>query len=245
MYNGNYLNLDEREKDRRVYRILSIERLYQMFGRCENVLVRPSRWDDPFENFVLNSQARLPDGTMVRFGFNNDFYGQCWTLHTASDAMWRIYSRDSEGVRIRTSVRKLADSLSAGPGDWAHVQAFIGRVRYLRNNELLHFANTVFSLGLDAAALASTLLVKRKAFVHEREIRLLYFEKKDSGARDLFPYTINPHGMIEQIMIDPRLPKQRAAALKREIRKKTGFAGPIVRSLLYAPPEEMTFPIGV
>jgi len=245
MQEGNYLNLGEAEKNLRIYRIISVERLYQLFERQQNVLVRPSKWEDPFENFVLNSQARLPDGTLVRFGFNNDFYGQCWTLQTASDAMWRIYSPGADSVRIRTSVRKLAESLSGGLGEWAHVQAFIGRVRYLRDKELLDFASNVFARGLDPVALANTLLVKRKAFVHEREVRLLYFEKENSGTSDLFPYTIKPHALIEQIMIDPRLPEDKVADLKQEIRKKTDFTGPIVRSLLYAPPEGMVFPIGV
>lgn len=243
MHEGNYLNLNEAGKLRHIYRIIPVKRLYQFFERRKNVLVRPSRWEDPFENFVLNSQARLPDGTLVRFGFNNDFYGQCWTLQTASDAMWRIYSPDADGVRIRTSVRKLARSLSGGLGEWAHVQAFIGKVRYLRDAELLDFANSVFAHGLDPVPLANTLLVKRRAFVHEREVRLLYLEKSDSG-ESLFSYDVDPHELVEQIMIDPRLPLDKVADLKEEIERKTGFAGPIVRSLLYAPPEGMIFPIG-
>ena len=244
MREANYLNLSEAEKSRKIYRIIAVERLYQLFERRENVLVRPSRWEDPFENFVLNSHARLPDGTLVRFGFNNDFYGQCWTLQTASDAMWRIYSPEANGVRIRTSVRKLARSLSSGLGEWAQVQAFIGKVRYLRDAELLDFANSVFAHGLDPVPLANTLLVKRKAFVHEREVRLLYFEKENSGTNELFPHSIDPHALIEQIMIDPRLPVDQVDNLKKEIRSKTSFKGPIERSLLYAPPTGMIFPIG-
>lgn len=244
MQMGNYLNLDEAQKNLRVYRIISVKRLYELFSLRQNVLVRPSKWEDPFENFVLNARARMPDGTLVRFGFNNDFYGQCWTLQTASDAMWRIYSPEANGVRIRTTVSKLLQSLCAGLGDWAHVQAFIGKVQYLRDKELVDFANRVFAHGLDPRPLASTLLVKRKAFVHEREVRLLYFEKESGGTSDLFPYKIDPHSLIEQMMIDPRLPKDKAAELKREIKKKTGFKGPVERSLLYAPPEGMVFPIG-
>jgi hypothetical protein len=159
--------------------------------------------------------------------------------------MWRVYSPDAASVRIRTTVWKLAESLSGGLGEWAHVQSFIGKVRYLRDKELLDFANNVFARGLDPVPLASTLLVKRKAFVHEREVRLLYLEKDDSGTSDLFPYSVDPHALIEQVMIDPRLRRDKVAELKREIKKRTGFAGPIERSLLYAPPEGMVFPIGV
>jgi hypothetical protein len=141
-------------------------------------------------------------------------------------------------------VRKLGTSLAAQLGEWAHAQAFIGRVRYLRKKELTAFANTVLRDGLSPAALARTLLVKRRAFVHENEVRLLYLEKDKSPASDLFAYEVDPHALIEQIMVDARLGKDAANALQGEIRAKTGFRGDIKRSLLYAPPDDMVFPIG-
>lgn len=60
---------------------------------------------------------------MVTFGFRSDFYGQCWTLKSTSDAMWRIYSPKKDAVRVRTTIRKLAESLSCGLDLWAHEQA--------------------------------------------------------------------------------------------------------------------------
>jgi hypothetical protein len=148
----NFLNFRSGEEDRPVYRIISTDRLYQLFSERRNVLVRPSKWEDPFENFILNAQGRLSDGTVIRFGFNNDFFGQCWTLQNASDAMWRIYSPNKQSVRIRTTVRKLAIGLGAPLGEWAHVQAFIGRVRYLRKKQLTEFANNVLKGGLTRVA---------------------------------------------------------------------------------------------
>ena len=245
MQQTNYLNLRDGDKDRYVYRIIPVKRLYELFTKRENVLVRPAMWEDPFENFILNSKARLPDGEIVRFGFNNDFYGQCWTLLTTSDAMWRIYSREAQSVRIRTTVRKLGDSLSTGLGELANVQVFIGKVRYLTDKQLLGFADTVFADGLNPVALAETLLVKRKAFVHEKEVRLLYFEKSNKPAGDVFHYSLNPNALVDQIMIDPRLPNDKANDLKEEIKDETGFTGAIRRSLLYAPPKGMIFPIGL
>lgn len=244
MLETNYLNLDNHDKDRYVYRIIATTRLYELFRNRENVLVRPAEWKDPFENFILNSEAQLPTGEIVRFGFNNDFYGQCWTLLTTSDAMWRIYSPKARSVRIRTTVGKLGDSLSAGLDEWAHVQTFIGKVRYLSDRALLNFAENVFADGLNPPALAETLLVKRKAFIHEKEVRLLYFEKSNNSAGNLFRYSVDPHALIDQIMIDPRLPADKVANLKIEIRDNTGFTGAIKRSLLYAPPKDMIFPIG-
>lgn len=102
-------------------------------------------------------------------------------------------------------------------------------------------ANATFDddgIGLDE--LFASLLVKRKAFEHERELRLLYFELGEEAAdqNELYNYPVDPHAMIDQMMLDPRLSGDEAESLKREIRSATGFQGDIKRSLLYAPPQE-------
>lgn len=242
----NYINLDLNIKDQYIYRIISLDRFYDLFKTEKNVLVSPKKWDDPFENFILNSKAKLPGGEIVSFGFRDDFYGQCWTRHKASDAMWRIYSPDSNGVRIRTSIPKLADSLANNLGDWKNVQCFIGKVQYLNNTKLMSFANTVFSGQINPTppSLAKTLLVKRPAFRHENEVRLLYFERENGIYKDIYKYDIDPHLLIDQIMVDPRVEHSDFIKIKDKIKKSTGFKGRILRSKLYAPPEDMVFPFG-
>jgi hypothetical protein len=227
-----------RTQDTQIYRIIPVNRLYELFDNKENVLPRPPKWEDPFENFILKSPVQISSGEVGNFAFHDDVYGQCWTLHKASDAMWRIYSPNKDAVRIRTTMEKLANSLSAGLGRWAHVQSFIGKVDYLFKAELKKFAETVFEDGLNPAAIARSLLVKRRAFRHEREIRLIYCERERVKHTDgLYRYAIDPHTLIEQIMVDPRLPKPKADQLKSEIRDQTGFQGELKRSFLYAPPK--------
>ncbi|MBB4020121.1 MULTISPECIES: DUF2971 domain-containing protein [Alphaproteobacteria] len=243
MNTKNYINLQATEFDGYIYRVMPLGRFYELFANKQNVLVRPSKWDDPFENFILNAPARLADGTIAKFAFNNDFYGQCWTRQTSSDAIWRIYSPDKTGVRVRTTIRNLLTGLQAPLGDWAHKQAFIGKVQYMGDRKLVEFGNKVFRGGLHVRALAETLLVKRNAFIHEREVRLLYLEK-NKGKQDIYAYSVDPHALIDQIMIDPRLPLSDVNKVKDEIRRRTGFKGRIMRSLLYAPPKDMIFPIG-
>ncbi len=201
-------------------------------------MVWPSKWEDPFENFILTSPVQTAAGEMGAFSFHDDLYRQCWSLHRASDAMWRIYSPAKDAVRIRTTIDRLACSLSAGLNQWAHVQCFVGEVEYSSEQALKAFSRSIFKNGLNPDALARSLLVKRWAFRHEREIRLLYLEKdKIEHPKGLYRYAVDPHDLIDQIMIDPRLPLSDAEALKAEIRTKTGFKGQIKRSLLYAPPK--------
>lgn len=231
------LNLGNIPPDNFLYRIIPEHRLYEMFENHENVLVSPSLWDDPFENFILKAPVRSCSGEIGEFGFHSDLYGQCWTRHKASDAMWRIYSQDKRAVRIRTTIDKLANSLAGALGDWARVQCFIGRVDYLPEKDLAAFAGSVFGNGLSEAACARSLLVKRIAFRHEREVRLLYFERGPTKhAKGLYRYAIDPHDLIDQMMIDPRLTREEAETFKRDIRDKTGFEGTVKRSQLYRPP---------
>src|SRR5205085_4195507 len=118
MSGQNYINISAFERDSFIYRIVSIRRLFDSFAGKVNVLVKPKRWQDPFENFILRA---------------DQVYGQCWTLQTASDAMWRIYSPNAEAVRIRSTVRRLLESLNSDRGSTANTESFIGRVRYLNN----------------------------------------------------------------------------------------------------------------
>jgi len=242
-----YLDLSARDRDLYVYRIISVPRLLEFFAKRENVLVKPRLWEDPFENFILNSPVQIPSGEIATISFRDKVYGQCWTRQTASDAMWRIYSPKANAVRIRSTPRRLAESLSAARSKWAQVEVFVGTVRYLNTKKLASFAANAFR---DAAIptprmFANTLLVKRPAFKHEREIRLLFFPRDDKdAAADLFGYDVDPHMLVDQIMIDPRMSQANANALRAKIIRKTGFKSPIKRSLLYAPPPSLPLPFG-
>ena len=227
---NHYLNFSRQDRDRHVYRIISIKRLYELFDTRKNVLVNPQKWEDPFENIMLR-------GIFPRIGL----FGQCWTRHTASDAMWRIYSRNSDGVRIRTTSHTLIASLGRSLRGTRAI-AFIGGVKYLPQKELVRFANdSVSNCELrNPVHQAKTLLLKRLAFRHEREVRLILVNAQDLCHRNTFAYSTNPHELVDQIMLDPRLAKKDADVLKEKIRHRTGFEGSILRSLLYTLPSGLS-----
>jgi hypothetical protein len=218
-----FLDIPAGQRNSYVYRIISIERFYELFATRQNVLVSPEMWDDPFENFILKSQHMSRDG----------WFGQCWTRHSASDAMWRIYSTNSKGIRVRSTPASLIDGAIRSNHD---ASCFIGTVQYLPERRLQRFARSMISGDLNLAEnAAKTLLVKRPAFRHEAEVRLLARRGQHSSGK-LFKYVIDPHLLFNQLMIDPRLTPEEADNLKGEIRRKTQYRGTIMRSLLYAPP---------
>jgi hypothetical protein len=247
MNKDNFLHIPASLRDSFVYRIVPVRRLFELFALKQNVLVKPKRWEDPFENFILNCRVQLANGASASFDFQDQFYGQCWTLQSASDAIWRIYSPKANAIRIRSTIRRLADGLWQRCGKSASRSAFIGRVQYLTEPKLESFARGVFrspEAPTSAKLCATTLLVKRPAFRHESEVRLIFTpnnaKKVDS---DFFYYPVDPNQLIDQIMIDPRMAMKAATALKQRIKSETGFAGSVKRSLLYAPPPRWIIPL--
>ncbi len=226
------------DRDAWIYRIFLQDRFFELFETRENALVSPGKWQDPFENVFLNAPVRTASGETGRFSFHGDVYGQCWTLHKASDAMWQIYSGKKNGIRVRTTVGKLIDSLCTAKGKWAHATCFIGRVQYLSDRKLKEFGQTVFKDGVTPTAIARSLLVKRKAYEHEREVRLVYMDPETIQHQDgVYKYPIQPLDLIEQAMIDGRFDGN-YPNFKDQIMKRTGLSGEQVkRSLLYRQPD--------
>lgn len=241
-----YLNLEESEYDNHIYRIISYERLIEIFDTRKNTLVKPKLWEDTFENFALKSKLKFPDGSEILLDTHDRLYGQCWTTSKASDAMWRIYSHDKKGIRIRTTIDKLLTSLSVANVDKAMTDARIGKVEYKSEHKIMALAKNAFTKSgqLSFGSLFRTLLVKRKAFEHEKEIRLIQLDwGKVLPQNDIFSYEIDPHELITQIMIDPRVSYQEFKQIEGDIRKKTGYQGDIKRSLLYRLPETVTIEV--
>lgn len=219
--NPKFIGIPDDQRNCYVYRFIPVKYLYDLFDTGENVVVSPSKWDDPWENFILKGQ-KVP---------RKGWFGQCWTRLRASDAMWRIYSRDSKGVRIRSTPSKLASvSLCS---DW---KVFIGKVKYPKQDDLMQFAQSALGKLDDIRHMAKTLLMKRRAFRHEGEVRLLMFHK-GHAAPDMERYKVNVAEMIDQIMLDPRLAKSDADQMKQKIRERTEFKGTILHSQLYSPPD--------
>lgn len=93
-------------------------------------------------------------------------------------------------------------------------------------------------LDLSPQRFASHLLLKRRAFKHEGEVRLLYFgDAKDYGAAGLYRHAVDPHAMITQIMADPDRDRVSWTVDKAALQLATGFTGSIKRSKIYDPPE--------
>ncbi len=238
MTTGHFLNLSDDELDQHIYRIMPQEYVFSLFSDRHNLLSRVHNWKDKFENFQLKLGGTL-DGKRFDFAFRDDFVGQCWTQDAYSEAMWGIYANDEAKrfLRIRSTPRKLLESLAAAHPKMPQDTCFLGKVSYKTESKLKTYALQGGFPQLSPLTFAEALLMKRYAFRHEREVRLLYFgEASDHDARGLYRYSVDPHAVITQIMADPSRDRSGWAADKKEIKRATGFAGAIKRSMIYDPP---------
>jgi hypothetical protein len=239
----NLIFLSEIDLDKPVYRVFSFLRLEEIFQEKRLTLVKPKLWDDPFENFILNSTGKLPDGREFQIGFRDNFYGQCWSLTKESDAMWRIYSPDKCGVKVKTTIRKLFTPLFIKGGQHKKVNgqiynlsSFVGKVKYENTNTLIkmlrdkeRMSDKIFDQS--GWGQASSFFFKRTAFKHEREVRLIY-NSQGENQFDTFKYEINPMELFDEIVFDPRMANDLYLEQKNKI-KEWGFNNKIIQSGLY------------
>lgn len=173
----------------------------------------------------------------------DSLYGQCWTLNRESDAMWRIYSSDKNGVKVRTTIRKLFESLySAIYSGAKDVSCFIGKVEYLKKNDMENRLKKMNIIDSTGAGIAETLLFKRKEFSHEKEVRLIYTAKENNAKREIFQYDIDPYELIDQIVFDPRMNKYLYELYKDWLRH-VNFNRAIIQSGFYKAPANIVINI--
>ena len=200
-----------------------------LFEERQNVLPHPRNWSDPLENFILNAKVKGTDGKLRDFAFRDGVYGQCWTVERRSDALWQLFCpmklRKAQGVRIRTTLRKLGATFSRNLSHDHRRQAFIGKVEYLSDKGLFGRARCIFMDEVDPEKIARSLLMKRNAFRHEAEVRLVYRMISGQPSGDgLFRYAVDPHALVDQVMIDPRFQPAEQSELKHKIREQTGVS---------------------
>ena len=232
----NYINLKSEEYDKPIYRIMPVARLLQSLEEKKLVLVPPRKWDDPFENWLLSAKIKLSStgetGNME--SIRNEVYGQCWTQHRETDAMWRIYSSDANGAKVKSTPRKLLDALKKATPKNSDVTCFIGKVKYQTQKNLVTSLTSIDIFNANGSGIAESLLYKRREFSHEKEVRLIF----TGGSGAIHSFSVDPNILFDEIVFDPRVDRHLYNAYKTAVVAK-GFPNRVTQSLLYKPPEEL------
>jgi hypothetical protein len=108
-----------------------------------------------------------------------------------SFAMWQIFTGNSEGLAIRSTVNRLQNAL--GPEN--NFDQYIGEVNYIDyKKEYIPFDDAFFPF-----------LFKRKSFQYEREIRIISdLSTHDVSINDGIKINVDIEQLIEKIYIHPK-----------------------------------------
>lgn len=196
-------NLIDLAFDTPIYRIFKIDRLISTLKEQKLCLVKPRLWDDPFENFLLNSTGILDDGTSISFEpIREQYYGQCWSLKEECDGLWRNYTSNSckkcafedfkerrghtpISAKVKTTVGKLMDAFYDETNPFHSLCYFMGKVRYCKIDDMvnyLKYANVTDTTNINQVL---SLLIKRESFSYEEEVRLVFSRPSQDSKLDL------------------------------------------------------------
>jgi hypothetical protein len=227
-----------------LHRIELLDRFYKMLEKKELVFVRPSCWSDPMENIIFNATI-LKDGKPYDHPAKKNIYGQCWSYEGDSFALWQIYTTKPDdkgktkrhlGIRITTHIDKLKQLSKSNSGKF-----YYGLVNYLWKKDLVKLPkDKEFIKGLKVTKLnedhLKTLLVKRKSYSYENELRLLAVPDKshiDKVNEILCRLKIEPLDFISSLRLDPAMKYADFKKHKEILVDKYGFtASKITHSTL-------------
>ena len=146
-----------------IYKYIGFPAFVDLVQRQALHFVLPSEWDDPEETSFayqwLSGLDEMYQKLMALLVVNRTF-AQSWTCLEESDAMWRIYSYDNQALRISVDISKIneIDGVKILPVEY--------------NDSLISYSSLSYS-----DMLMKYISQKRKAFEHEKEVRLLYVDR--------------------------------------------------------------------
>lgn len=157
--------------------------------------------------------------------------------------MWRIYSPDSLGVRIRTTRPLLAAALAAGSKQ-VNARITVKSIKYLAESDLSYRLEAIADELCQRSSVelaCEPLFMKRRAFHHEAEVRAVALVKSDTATEPNQGLKVpcDPHVLVQSVLVDPRAPIEFFRAYRHFLCEKLGFTGRVAQSALYADTEPL------
>lgn len=228
---GNIKLISELDHNTRVFRYISLSKFMNIIEFESIAFSRIKKcWEDNWE-LPLSNIKTIDDCGSILYSMGSDsdeLFGQCWTMLEDSDAMWRVYSPDKQGLMISTRIKNLIniDKITNG---------FVGKVYYF--NELLDGVKYVEE-NYKVPSTVRDAFLKRHSFKHEEEIRITFLnrhlnmEDQVDSEINVIKINIDIHEFIDYIKIDPRAPSYYVDTIKEYCLSK-GIQCEVTKSDLY------------
>ncbi len=216
-----------------LYRYMPLKYLRTLLSkdRPQIVFMSPQKWEDPYEKRFLYGKYGIEN-------FQDKIACICFTTNASENeaAAWCMYDRERKNdiVQVSFDFDNLLIVLN-GYGDRNGVDFYIGMVDYnievdeLKGKKDSKVKKIVKECSAERAAL-KLMLLKRKAFKFEGEVRIIAMASKPLSDEKMIIPLEKGHSLIKQIKAQPFLPN---TIVTKELLKKEFSSVKIVRSQLY------------
>ena len=226
--------------DDTIYRFVTVDRFFEMIHSKKIVLVRPIKWEDPFEDFLSRTEFINKKGERTGFALTRNFFSNCWTLRAECDGIWKNYASLTDGVRIQTTVRNLLEVIYDKNDGFSKISSFIGKVKYQEDGDIKQFLedDNFINWLTDTTGknVAKTLLFKRDEFTYEQEVRLLFSDEHNKFEnQDIIKFAIEPLSLIDSVLFAPKMSGHLYELYKEKLIKEGFDKTTILKSQLYTP----------
>ena len=191
-------------------------------------LANPTQWEDPFEKRFVTAKYIDDAGKEKNFSWLGRVFCICFTQTPRSEAYWSVYSRKEIGIQLRINREELLKELDEFSKDNENFKVYIGKVEYMKaidiKKPLSQIPMVDKPININRSDFkARLLLLKRKDFEYENEIRVIVVKQKATLEEGIKLPIKELTQLVNQITIDPSVAKYTTEALKFYLTEKMGF----------------------
>jgi hypothetical protein len=209
-----------------IWRYMSFSKYMSMLAYNALYFFRADKFQDKYEGFLNKSSEEVIDTLFHEYADQENMIGElkflykavrkmtlinCWHMNESeSDAMWKIYSLEKEGIAIQSNIERIKKCFVYDKNPF-----FIRPVRYIdyKTDKIKELHPT------------ELFVRKRKCFEHEREIRVIVLrfnyngldkimEKAEEGEKIPGEYVENGEfipikftDLVERVYVSPESPE--------------------------------------
>ncbi|MEO8760011.1 MAG: DUF2971 domain-containing protein [Bacteroidia bacterium] len=171
-----YSHFHTPEDETIVWRYLDFEKFVDLITIKKLFLCRSDKFADPFEG-VLKLKDTNQSEIEINLLTKKFYFVNCWHINDAqSDAMWKIFLKTNNGIAIKSTVKRIKNSLEN-----TQENIHISKINYRDFSrttffDLMKEPQNIWPNSNGRGGSVNQYNYKRKSFEHEKELRLIFID---------------------------------------------------------------------
>jgi hypothetical protein len=247
-----------------MYRIFGVERLFQIINDKSLVLLSPGKWEDPYEKSLQELLETKNNNKIYGLCWSSRSRSDAlWRIYSPnalgvriSTTVGNIVDSMLAGDRQFEANNFFVGAVTYLPESTKKSEPNTALGKHALSLDGSHFDRNIFTIA-DAiedmlgekgkkdrrkpSEIAKTFLVKRLAFDHESEIRMIYVDGENiASPNGTYKIKLDPLKLIRSIQFDPRMKDDVYLALRKAVNANTGdYRIRMSKSDLYKSPTKL------